>query len=393
MGSSCTVLHCEFTTYASRNNDQTPKTHPFTTPSSQPPPIMADFAFQRQDESKVITSGTTQTVPLTCHGHSRPITHLSFSTALNTQSTSPQFYMVSACKDQLPMLRDGLTGDWIGTFIGHKGAVWSARLSEDATLAATGSADFSAKVWDTFTGETLVTLDHPHIVRAVAFPPGQRPGVLATGGQDKKLRVFDISRATTAPSNPDVPNTETAGSDCPSYEIGAGDHQGSIKSIIWTRDPNFLITACEDKTLRWYDLRTGRAVASFQLAAAPTSCELNTGLDNNPDGTVSVAASKNVYFFSGSQPGQLLSHVKTDREVASVALNGAARRFVTGCATDTWVHVWDYDAQQEVETGKGHHGPVWTTGFSPDGKLYATGSEDGTIKLWKSAVGGYGLWR
>lgn len=38
----------------------------------------------------------TKVVPLTCHGHSRPVTHLSFS-AMTDDDTS---YLISACKGE-----------------------------------------------------------------------------------------------------------------------------------------------------------------------------------------------------------------------------------------------------------------------------------------------------
>ena len=47
-----------------------------------------------------------------------------------------------------------------------------------------------------------------------------------------------------------------------------------------------------------------------------------------------------------------------------------------------WVRLYDYTTGAEVECNKGHHGPVHTIRFSPTYESYASGSEDGTIRIW-----------
>lgn len=250
------------------------------------------------------------------------------------------------------MLRDGITGDWIGTFLGHKGAVWQARLSTDATIAATAAADFSAKVWDTHTGECLHTLQHSHIVRAVAFPMQTSPQVLATGGYEKKLRIFDLSRSNSGSnsSSPTFPSsTGENGTGVTSYEIGPGVHGGTIKSIVWNQDYNILTTAAEDRKIRWWDLRSRHPVIEYTVEGTIGSCELNTlAVRPNDPGILTVAAGKSVYLFDGSSPGRLIKKSDFRYEVASAAVNNETGRLVTGSADDTWARVYDLRTDEEL---------------------------------------------
>ena len=152
-----------------------------------------------------------------------------------------------------------------------------------------------------------------------------------------------------------------------------------------------IVTASDDKTVRWWDLRERGPIASHELGGMVGSCELNT--ISNSNSILSIAAGKSAYFFSGTTPGQLIKTVATPHDIASVALHSVQRKFVTGGSGDTWVRVYDFDEETELNVHKGHHGPIWSVSFAPDGKLYATGSEDGTIKLWKFCDSPYGLWR
>lgn len=311
--------------------------------------------------------------PLLCSGHTRPVTHLQFSNILEDGN----YLLISGCKDGSPMLRSWI-GDWIGTFIGHKGAVWSTKISLDATRAATGSADFSAKIWDCNSGEALHTFAHKHIVRSVALSPQAQPQYLLTGGNEKKIRLFDLARPDAEPL---VLGSRADGLSC----------DGTVRSIVWddSNGGTTGVSAAEDGVVRWWDLRTLEETAQLDLGASVTSMEMAHG-----GGTLSVTAGSKVHFLDILRQHPPVS-IPLPHPATSASLHPYLRdRFVVGSLNDPWVRVYDLDSGAEREVYKGHHGPVHCASYSPDGEVYASGSEDGTIRLWQTTPGkSYGLWQ
>ncbi|CAI5705679.1 unnamed protein product [Peronospora farinosa] len=83
------------------------------------------------------------------------------------------------------MLRHGESGDWIGTFEGHKGAVWSAKLDPDATFGAR-----PASVTFTLDGMRLLTGGHEKVLRV--FEMGQIKDQLETYKTDGRTGIVVV---------------------------------------------------------------------------------------------------------------------------------------------------------------------------------------------------------
>ena len=72
--------------------------------------------------------------------------------------------------------------------------------------------------------------------------------------------------------------------------------------------------------------------------------------------------------------------------VARVAFSPDGRLLATA-SDDGTARLWDPATGEHLRTLTGHAGPVSGVAFSPDGRLLATASRDGTARLWDPATG------
>jgi len=279
-------------------------------------------------------------------------------------------------------------------------AVVGISMSSDGSKVATVSADKIAKVWSLSDGKTIATMTLAGPGQAIALSPnGARLAVAFVEGTANRLRVYDVPTSRELQSLPDpagpvrslvfLADNRTliaAGDDkaVTVHDVAAATvfavHPGGAVAVALNPGAPQALTAGADKTLKLWDLATGKEVKT--LATLPDAI---TSMSVTRDfGAVAVTAGKVAKAYQVSD-GKELGAIAHPADVISVSFSGADRtRLITG-ATDNQARVWDLPTGRLLQSFA-HGGAVRGVAIHPSQPLAITASSDKTATVHPIAL-------
>jgi WD40 repeat protein len=179
----------------------------------------------------------------------------------------------------------------------------------------------------------------------------------------------------------------------PELVLDASGHTAAVRKVLFTPDGKRLLSISEDKTIRVWDVTSGACVRTLRPPAGkgPEGRLLAAAL--SPDGrTLAVGGFGSS---SGDHPvylidlaaGHLRRVLRGHRDsVFSLGFSPDGKRLASGSA-DGSARVWSPESGECLRTLTGHKGPVQAVAFSRSGRKLATASWDGTARVWSVATG------
>jgi WD40 repeat protein/type II secretory pathway predicted ATPase ExeA len=257
------------------------------------------------------------------------------------------------------------------TLKGHSSWVTAVAFSADGRRLASGSWDQTVKFWDVATGQGLSTIDSEiKGVEALAFSHDGH--LLAAESSTNTVALWD---AATGRAIRTLPGGEPLG-----LFLNA---ENWVYSIAFSPDSRWLASGVDNKTVRLWEVRTGRPVHDLAGLRRSVIC-----IAFSPDGRwlASGGGDKTIEIWevaTGQEMRRLSGHKK---DVYAVAFSPDGR-WLASASGDKSVKLWDATTGREVHTLEGHRKPVTSLAFSPDGRWLASGSWDTTIKIWDVVTG------
>ena len=292
--------------------------------------------------------------------------------------------------------------------IGHTGGVLSVCYSPNGQRVASGSWDGTVKVWDANSGELIADCrGHTFVVDSVSYSPdGQR---VASGSRDGTVKVWDANSGELIADcrghtdqvyivsySPDGQRVASGSCDhtVKVWDANSGEliadchgHTGRVYSVSYSRDGQRVASGSSDGTVKVWDANSGELIAD---------CHGHTDIVNSvcysPDGQW-VASGSDDYTVKvwDAHSGELIADcLELTDEINSVSYSPKINcvsyspngRWVASGSDDGTVRVWDARSGELVADCLEHTSRVLSVCYSPDGQRLASGSDDGTVKVW-----------
>ncbi|KAM4057427.1 WD domain, G-beta repeat domain-containing protein [Hirsutella rhossiliensis] len=239
-----------------------------------------------------------------------------------------EHYIATAGDDKVLRVWDIQQAAAHWTLYGHEAEIYALAFARNGRIIASGGGDGTVRLWDPEAGVHVGTLSIGGCVTAVAISPDSKFVAVATFGSS--ISVWDMQQGAI------VEHFNEAA-------LGGG-HENSVYGVAFSPDGHRLVSGSWDMTVKMWELNCSRNVLDLESRCVRT--------------------------FQGCEDLVLSVDVIQD---ASWVICGSQ---------DRDIHFWDTNTQRQQMSLQAHTGLVLSVAASPRGGCFASGSSDGTARIW-----------